>query len=240
VVNFAVTAETGRTPPEERPLERDPLDQLRRALAAHRGVAGAAPSGWTATVWVEAADEQLAIADSMKRIIAAARAAELEEQPLIVTRVATDDLPPEVPELPELVGSGEVLSMLNISKQRLHQLRASAPFPLPVSDLMSGPIWTRASIEAWGARNWKRRAGRRPYRSFTDRTGTSHGLGLVVVGVMESVAVPLRVVEDEPVLGWIRGRDYPVSEGFRIQDAMVYVPLEDWDSRDHGASSVTA
>jgi hypothetical protein len=39
--------------------------------------------------------------------------------------------------------------MLGVSPQRVDQLAKSDDFPEPIAILAVGPIWTRASMEAW-------------------------------------------------------------------------------------------
>jgi len=49
-----------------------------------------------------------------------------------------------------LVGAGEVMEMLGVSRQRVAQLAASFPdFPETEVELSAGRIWKREDIEAW-------------------------------------------------------------------------------------------
>jgi hypothetical protein len=61
-------------------------------------------------------------------------------------------------ERPNFPGSRrrEVLDILGVSKQRLHQLRSGGRFPLPMLELKSGPLWMRPAIERWAEAEWKR------------------------------------------------------------------------------------
>ncbi|NJP33706.1 hypothetical protein HCJ94_17380 [Micromonospora sp. HSS6-12] len=62
----------------------------------------------------------------------------------------------------DLVGTAEVAQMLGVSTQRAGELARTNPaFPAPVATLKMGPVWTRASIEAFD-RGWERRSGRPP------------------------------------------------------------------------------
>ena len=48
------------------------------------------------------------------------------------------------------MGFAEVAKFLNISRQRVTQLRKSDPrFPEPVSTLQATPVWESADIERW-------------------------------------------------------------------------------------------
>ena len=54
------------------------------------------------------------------------------------------------------MGVTEVRALLDISRQRVHQIIRDDPsFPEPVAELASGRIWLRKDVEAWA-----RRAGR--------------------------------------------------------------------------------
>ncbi|MFG2056667.1 hypothetical protein ACGFI9_21855 [Micromonospora sp. NPDC048930] len=60
----------------------------------------------------------------------------------------------------DLIGLAEVAQMLRVSPQRAGELARTHPaFPSPVATPRMGPIWTRASIEAFDEA-WERRAGR--------------------------------------------------------------------------------
>jgi hypothetical protein len=78
-------------------------------------------------------------------------------------RAATyDEVDAEIarPTIPELWGANEAAEHLGVSRQRIHQLSTShKTFPVPVVRIGLGPLWTRASIEAFG-RSWSRRPGR--------------------------------------------------------------------------------
>jgi predicted DNA-binding transcriptional regulator AlpA len=62
--------------------------------------------------------------------------------------------------LPELLGTREITDLLGLSRQRLHELRASGRFPRPSLELASGPVWLRSVVETFEER-WDRRPGRR-------------------------------------------------------------------------------
>lgn len=48
-----------------------------------------------------------------------------------------------------LVGVAEVADLLQVSRQRVHQLAAATGFPKPVAVLSAGLIWHRRDIERW-------------------------------------------------------------------------------------------
>ncbi|MFC6154044.1 helix-turn-helix transcriptional regulator [Nocardioides yefusunii] len=52
--------------------------------------------------------------------------------------------------MPEnLAGAAEIAELLNVSRQRVHQLTEGDDFPDPVAVLKAGKIWERADVVAW-------------------------------------------------------------------------------------------
>ena len=65
------------------------------------------------------------------------------------------------PVSPELLSAADVADVLDVSRQRVHQLATSHPrFPEPYVRLATGPIWTLPVIEHFRD-TWDRRPGRR-------------------------------------------------------------------------------
>ena len=62
---------------------------------------------------------------------------------------------------PELMSAAEIAEELNISRQRVHQLRSTAGFPEPLADLRGGAVWDAAAIRTF-AQTWERKPGRPP------------------------------------------------------------------------------
>lgn len=48
-----------------------------------------------------------------------------------------------------LMGVAEIAELLNVTRQRVHQLRALDGFPEPTASLAIGDVWLRSDIEAW-------------------------------------------------------------------------------------------
>jgi hypothetical protein len=69
--------------------------------------------------------------------------------------------------MPELMSAAEIADELGISRQRVHQLRATAGFPEPLADLRGGAVWDAAAVRKF-AQTWERKPGRPP-------SGTSSG-----------------------------------------------------------------
>ncbi len=60
-----------------------------------------------------------------------------------------------------MVGLAEIAQMLGVSRQRAAQLANDySDFPPPLSDLASGRVWERSSVEAWQQAHHDRRPGR--------------------------------------------------------------------------------
>jgi hypothetical protein len=56
----------------------------------------------------------------------------------------------------DLVGVTEIAELLNVSRQRVHQMiREYLDFPAPVAEITAGKIWERKDVE-----DWARRSGR--------------------------------------------------------------------------------
>ena len=53
------------------------------------------------------------------------------------------------PQTEYLVGAQEVSELLQVSRQRVHQLIRDQTFPNPVADLAAGLIWRGEDIEQW-------------------------------------------------------------------------------------------
>lgn len=49
----------------------------------------------------------------------------------------------------ELVGAAELVELLGLSRQRVHQLVTRDDFPAPVVTLAMGKVWSRDDVVAW-------------------------------------------------------------------------------------------
>ncbi|HEY8720116.1 DNA-binding protein [Pengzhenrongella sp.] len=56
----------------------------------------------------------------------------------------------------DLVGITEIARMLNVSRQRAHQLAQTEGFPAPAAELSSGRVWETAGVEAWALASGRR------------------------------------------------------------------------------------
>jgi hypothetical protein len=65
------------------------------------------------------------------------------------------------PTMPELMSAAEIADELGVSRQRVHQLRATAGFPAPLADLRGGAVWDAAAVRRF-AQTWERKPGRPP------------------------------------------------------------------------------
>ena len=82
---------------------------------------------------------------------------------LIEARVVTEeqrDAEAEAPTMPALVSASGAAEILDITRQRVHQLyRENSRFPAPLVQLATGPVWDEKAIE-WFNSVWERKAGR--------------------------------------------------------------------------------
>ncbi|HYT80008.1 MAG TPA: hypothetical protein VEQ37_12285 [Actinomycetota bacterium] len=145
------------------PFGEEVASRLLTELEKVSGVVSVAPRLLAIDVTVSAADYWDAVAEATHWVRTSLEAAGLRPD-LPVERVeartaerAERDL--DVPTYPDLVGVAEVADLLGVSKQRVSELRDSPRFPAPVSDLRSGPVWTRAAIERF-VESWERKPGR--------------------------------------------------------------------------------
>ena len=70
----------------------------------------------------------------------------------------------KAPQPRDLVGAAEAALVLGVSRQRVGQLVERRDFPSPIARLSAGPVWTRASIEAFG-HSWTRKITGRPRKA---------------------------------------------------------------------------
>ena len=117
---------------------------------------------WDLVLTIDACTAGEALDSAMALINDAARVAGMPWWPVVDMRVVAANLKDENGEVdgPSVMGVQEVREMLNITKQRLSQLRRQGRFPEPMVELGATPVWLRTSIEHFVA-GWDRRAGRR-------------------------------------------------------------------------------
>ena len=135
------------------------LEELAERLE-HDGVdgfvAGLPGSGFTLTVWVDGVDLQKALhlATEVGDLYVGGdpTGAEILTEAEYVRRA-------DEPTLPHLMSAPEVTDLLDVTRQRVHQLRSLAAFPAPLVELRTGPIWDAAAVEKF-AREWTRKPGR--------------------------------------------------------------------------------
>lgn len=60
---------------------------------------------------------------------------------------------------PELMSAAEIADELEVSRQRVHQLRSTAGFPAPLANLRGGAVWDAAAVRKF-AQTWERKPGR--------------------------------------------------------------------------------
>lgn len=131
-------------------------------LAAHSGTTSVGNDTWSAQISVEATTYDSALLAGVRTIEKAAQATGMPAWPVVVVRavdVSELDAALGTPDFPAIVGTTEVTQLLGISRQRLHELRVSGRFPLPLAELAGGPIWLQSTVDAF-LKAWDRKPGR--------------------------------------------------------------------------------
>ena len=144
------------------PLDDERVDELVDHVGEHAGVVALYPDGYS--VQVSVATETLieALAAANRILEAAAAAAHVPARPLVRAEVVTHeqlDASLAEPALPTLVGVAEVAALLDVSRQRVSELRRQTHFPAPIADLKSGPVWMEPTLTRF-VETWRRRPGR--------------------------------------------------------------------------------
>lgn len=153
------------------------FDLFADAVEEHDGVVGGGGTNYSVRLSVLAEDAAVAAMQGRDVAWKAARRSDLPEWPCVrLEAVEQETLATELEgeTLPQLVGAAEVARMLDVSRQRLAELRnGKADFPRPIADLASGPVWLRPAITLWAA-GWERRPGR--------PRGAAQTVGVAAVG----------------------------------------------------------
>jgi hypothetical protein len=133
---------------------------------AHRGGALATQGGWFANVVVASDGRSLSYAESHgERLIShCVRTLGFPDNTVISRSVIDADT--FVAEL-EVYGSRELAELLNVSRQRLAQLRAEGTLPDPDAELAATPVWRRETIDSFTF-GWRRRPGPTPPNTSPD------------------------------------------------------------------------
>jgi prophage regulatory protein len=50
---------------------------------------------------------------------------------------------------PSLMGTGEIMNRLGVSRQRAHQLTSRTDFPQPYAVLILGCVWRTTDVDVW-------------------------------------------------------------------------------------------
>jgi len=134
------------------------------AVGADAPVTGGSPVGRLSTRFcVDALDEFTA------SILGATTLSDALEKAGI--RVTSDPMDIEIMTLEELVadntqslprflGAADIAAMLEVSRQRVYQLRDEQAFPAPVAALARGELWDRRDVVRWSRSEWRREPGR--------------------------------------------------------------------------------
>jgi predicted DNA-binding transcriptional regulator AlpA len=200
-----------------------------RVLATHGGEASGAAQHWSARVAIRA-DEPLVPVHTAeqagvygrKLVLDAASQVGLPQWPVVRVEV-----------VPGLLGAQEAAAALGVSRQRFHQLRQSGRFPVPVTELGSGPVWSRSVVESF-AKRWLRSPGPRPARTaaYQAPDGTIYQLTATAAERTGTVWVPVSLAATDPSLRWILDLGLPSSPRDGTSGPAIFrVPRWEWARR---------
>jgi hypothetical protein len=138
------------------------LDPMMDELQEYGASVASTDRSWSVNLTVDADDPLEAMAEGRELIDKAAFHAGLPSWPVVelgAIEANTFVAQLEITNFPRIVGNAEAMQMLNVTRQRLHELRKSGKFPEPLAELAATPLWLRASVDSFLA-GWKRRPGR--------------------------------------------------------------------------------
>lgn len=141
--------------------------ELRRALADYSPAVGAgyvagraAPGRISLQLAVEATTLHRAQEEARRKVTEALRAAGHRAQLVSMAVMSWEEFEAELAAAPpEIMGVQEIADLLEVSRQRAHQLAQRPDFPEPLARLASGSVWAGATVRRWAA-TWERRQGR--------------------------------------------------------------------------------
>lgn len=115
-------------------------------------------AGYTVSVEADSPHGAARAADSAIREIMAQIGADAGH--LIRAEVNDEDWDDRLAKRDELVSVTDIAQMLDVSRQRAHQLTQRIDFPAPAASPASGAVWRRLAVEAWIQRRGEPKAGR--------------------------------------------------------------------------------
>lgn len=161
---YSVLVET-RAPEGAAPLHpaEDLADGLMGALEPYHPSVSAGSSSWSARITVDDQTPRGACTQALAVVADARKKVGLPDWPVVEVRVIREDVLAEElarPVYPDIIDATEAAEILDVTRQRVHQLlRDHSDFPRPLYHLRIGPLWLRASVEAFD-RRWERKPGR--------------------------------------------------------------------------------
>jgi hypothetical protein len=147
---------------DEEPTDSWLASMLDALGAMHPAIGSAGPHRADFALWTTATSAPSALRTARSAVEGALReVGENQTKPVGMTVQPWEEFAAELekPTIPELVGTKEVANMLHISSTRVGELTRAEHFPIPVARLAAGPVWVRATIDAFNDR-WERKPGR--------------------------------------------------------------------------------
>jgi len=162
-IKWNVSVQTSARAGAKALADDDPaIERFLELLDGWDGEVSVVGSGWAARVAVSAHTVGDAITDAQCVVIENAMKAGLPKWPIVdvhATEWRRFQSEAQRSTFPDVVGSAEAAEVLQVTRQRLHTLRARNDFPRPVAELSGTAVWLRSSIETF-AKSWRRQPGR--------------------------------------------------------------------------------
>lgn len=170
-------------------LAPDQAEKINERLSLHDGTAANLPpdrfivSIFTEIPLYKAANDSI---ESINRAVASSGAPADGLCSVEIISIAELERLADQPNYPDLVSAGEVAEMLNVRRQRVHQLaQHDQGFPEPVYNLAVGKLWEASAIEAYAGQ--RRTSSGRP-KADPDPAPTSIKLGAAASKMTQKAA----------------------------------------------------
>jgi hypothetical protein len=137
-------------------------DRLADRLEAHSAVASYSAASVAVRLSVEATSAVTAADQAVGLVVTAAEDPSVQPSEVAKLEIMKEEaLEASLRQrnFPTLLGVAEVANVLEVSKQRVSELRRTPSFPPPITQLRAGPVWLEDTITGY-LRSWKRQGGR--------------------------------------------------------------------------------
>lgn len=153
-------------------LTSDQAETIGECLSRHDGMAAnLPPDRFTVSIYQDGHGPEM-VAPAIALINKSVAASAAPTDGLCAIEVVTEaelEHRTEQPNYPDLVSAGEAAEILNVKRQRVHQLAAQGRgFPEPLYELAVGKLWETSAIEAFAKQRNKTPGRPKAPKSSTD------------------------------------------------------------------------